>query len=220
MTESRTHITMILDRTGSMESIRHDTIGGFNAFLQGQKAAPGTATLTLVQFDSRDPYDVVHNFVPIALAAELTPATYVPRASTPLFDALGRGILDLERSLTLLAPTQRPDHVVFVVITDGQENASREFTAAQVKTMIHEKQAADGWEFVFLSADLAAIDEAIALGVETRASLAFDKTSVGTADAFLSLDMIVGSRRRSPAAQKMAFRPADRAKQENEKRRK
>ena len=68
--------------------------------------------------------------MPIALATDLTPETFVPRASTPLLDALGRGILDLERSLTLLGPEQRPGHVVFVVITDGQENASREFTAA------------------------------------------------------------------------------------------
>ncbi len=187
MNETYTHVTMILDRTGSMESIRHDTIGGFNAFLQGQKAAPGTATLTLVQFDSQDPYEVVHNFVPIALAAELTPATYVPRASTPLYDALGRGILDLERSLTLLVPEQRPGHVIFVVITDGQENASREFTREQVQKMIHEKQEADGWDFVFLSADLSAIDDAVDIGVRADATLAYDKDGQGTRAAYAAL---------------------------------
>jgi hypothetical protein len=220
MNESYTHITMILDRTGSMEPIRHDTIGGFNAFLQGQKAAPGTATLTLVQFDSRDPYEVVHNFVPIALAAELTPETYVPRASTPLLDAMGRGILDLERSLTLLSPEQRPGRVVFVVITDGQENASREFTPEQVRKMIQEKEEADGWEFVFLSADLSAIAEAVEIGVDTRASLAFDKTSRGTRDAFESLGKNMAMLRREPGSAKMSFSAADRAKQQNEKLRK
>jgi hypothetical protein len=219
MNETSTHITMILDRTGSMESIRHDTIGGFNAFLQGQKAAPGAATLTLVQFDSQDPYEVIHNFVPIALAAELTPETYVPRASTPLFDALGRGILDLERSLTLLAPAQRPGHVVFVVITDGQENASREFTRAQVQKMIHEKQEADGWDFVFLSADLAAIAEAGDIGVQHRATLAFDKTGQGTQDAFASLGESMSAMRISPASARMHFTDEARAKQQNEKRR-
>jgi hypothetical protein len=218
MNETTTHVTMILDRTGSMESIRHDTIGGFNAFLQGQKSAPGAATLTLVQFDSQDPYEVIHNFIPIALAKELTPETYVPRASTPLFDALGRGILDLERSLTLLAPDQRPGHVVFVVITDGQENASREFTREQVQKMIHEKQAADGWEFVFLSADLSAIAEAGEIGVHYRATLAFDKTGQGTRDAFASLgeNML---RVRNDRREKLTFTDRDRAKQQNEKRR-
>jgi hypothetical protein len=220
MNENYTHITMILDRTGSMESIRHDTIGGFNAFLQGQKAAPGTATLTLVQFDSQDPYEVVHNFVPIALAAELTPETYVPRASTPLFDALGRGILDLERNLTRLAPEQRPCRVVFVVITDGEENASREFTCAQVQKMIHEKQAADGWDFVFLSADLSAIAEAVALGVAAGATLAFDKNVCGTRDAFFSLSENMAELRKMPTSARMAFHDEDRAKQQSEKHRK
>ncbi len=219
MNETYTHVTMILDRTGSMDSIRHDTIGGFNAFLQGQKSAPGTATLTLVQFDSQDPYEVIHNFVPIALAAELTLETYVPRARTPLFDTLGRGILDLERSLTLLPADQRPGHVVFVVITDGQENASREFTREQVQKMIHEKQEADGWDFVFLSADLAAIVEAVQIGVMPRASLAFDKSSQGTQDAFASLGTCMELLRGSPKGARMQFRKADRAKQQNEKRR-
>jgi hypothetical protein len=219
MNETYTHVTMILDRTGSMESIRHDTIGGFNTFLRGQKATPGTATLTLVQFDSRDPYEVIHNFVPIALAADLTPETYVPRASTPLLDTMGRGILDLERSLTLLPPDQRPGHVVFVVITDGQENASREFTREQVQKMIHEKQEADGWDFVFLSADLSAIAEAGDIGVQHRATLAFDKTAQGTKDAFASLEHRMGFLRMAPASARLEFDDADRAKQQNEKRR-
>ncbi len=219
MNETYTHITMILDRTGSMQSIRHDTIGGFNTFLQGQKAAPGTATLTLVQFDSQDPYEVIHNFVPIALAAELTPETFVPRASTPLLDTLGRGILDLERSLALLAPEQRPGHVVFVVITDGEENASYEFTRDQVKTMIHEKQEADGWDFVFLSADLEAVAEAVHIGVAPLCCLAFDKDAQGTGNAFASLADCLMKKRRSSIGTRMQFADADRAKQQNEKRR-
>ena len=103
-----THISVILDRTGSMESIRDDTIGGFNAFLGEQKAQKGKATLTLVQFDSQDPYEVVHRFKPIKEVPELTRETYVPRATTPLLDALGRGINDLEKSLADMAKKDRP----------------------------------------------------------------------------------------------------------------
>jgi Mg-chelatase subunit ChlD len=111
-----------------MESIRDDTIGGFNAFLGEQKVESGTATLTLVQFDSQDPYEVIHRFKKIEEIPELTRETYVPRATTPLLDALGRGINDLEESLSKLEEADRPSKIIMAVVTDGQENASVEFT--------------------------------------------------------------------------------------------
>jgi hypothetical protein len=103
-----THITVIIDRSGSMESIRADTIGGFNAFLKQQQAEPGTATLTLVQFDSGNPYEVIHGFAPIRTVPELTERTFVPRGTTPLFDALGRGINHLDRCIAEIAEDDRP----------------------------------------------------------------------------------------------------------------
>ena len=136
MKQGYTHLTIILDRTGSMAPIRDDTIGGFNTFLREQKAQPGEATLTLVQFDLQDPYEVLHDFRPIADVPELTAATYVPRASTPLLDTLGRGIGDLAARLAGLADDRRPEHTVFVIVTDGRENASLEFTRDTVMTMI------------------------------------------------------------------------------------
>ena len=89
----RTHICMILDRTGSMESIKQDTIGGFNSYIAAQKSLPTPATFTLVQFDSQDPFEVIHKFTDIQMVADLTGQTYMPRASTPLYDAVGRGCL-------------------------------------------------------------------------------------------------------------------------------
>lgn len=178
---------MILDRTGSMESIRDDTIGGFNAFLQEQKAQPGTATLTLVQFDSQDPYEVIHRFRPIAEVPELTRATYVPRASTPLLDALGRGINDLEQSIAQLPDAERPTKVVMVVVTDGQENASHEFRKDQIEGMIKARTELNAWQFVFLSADLAAIGDAAAIGVRPAAVLLFEKDAKGSKSAWSSL---------------------------------
>ena len=89
MKSGYTHISVILDRTGSMEPIRDDIIGGFNSFLEQQKAEPGHATLTLVQFDSEDPYEVIHSFEPLDEIPKLSRETFIPRASTPLFDAVG-----------------------------------------------------------------------------------------------------------------------------------
>lgn len=182
-----THISVILDRTGSMESIRDDTIGGFNAFLGEQKAQKGKATLTLVQFDSQEPYEVVHRFQAVKEVPELTRETYVPRGSTPLLDALGRGINDLEKSLAEMEKKNKPRKIVFAVVTDGLENASREFTRNQVMKMIKEKTEKEKWQFVFLSADLGAIEEARDLGVSINASLAYEKNAKGTQDAWISL---------------------------------
>ena len=218
MKENYTHITVLLDRTGSMQSIREDTIGGFNAFLSQQKAEPDLATLTLVQFDSKDPYEVVYNFRAIQSVPELTKATFVPRASTPLLDAMGRCINDLEQNLLQMAETERPARVVVVVITDGQENASREFRAEQVRSMIKDKQDNDDWQFVFLSADLGAINDALASGVKASAAMAFDKNARGTASVWKSASARIADYR---AARKpgVAFTDEDRAKQNSEKQR-
>ena len=170
-----------------MESIRDDIIGGFNTFLEEQQKEPGEATLTLVQFDSQDPYEVVHDLKPLAEITKLTRETYVPRASTPLLDAMGRSINDLEKRLAGMIGDARPEKVVVVVITDGQENASREFRKDQVEKMIKERTEKDGWQFVFLSADLAAIGDAMATGFRADAVLVFNKTVHGTREAYSSL---------------------------------
>ncbi|MFS8910172.1 VWA domain-containing protein, partial [Synechococcus sp. H60.3] len=209
MRQDYTHIAVILDRTGSMEAIRDDTIGGFNAFLQQQKAEPGFATLTLVQFDSQDPYEVIHHFKPIAEVPELTRETYVPRASTPLLDAIGRGINDLESSLSKLGEADRPARVLMVVVTDGQENASREFRKEQIEKMIKEKTEKDGWQFVFLSADLAAIHDAHAVGVDPSASLLYEKSGLGSKGAWRSLALRI-SDYRSARLQRLMFFEEDR----------
>jgi len=187
MNQDYTHITVILDRTGSMESIRDDVIGGFNAFLHEQKQQAGKATLTLVQFDTQDPYEVVHHWREIKEVPELNKKTYVPRASTPLYDAIGRGINDLEASIDKLPESDRPSQVMLVIITDGQENSSKEFTKARVTQMITEKQKEHDWQFVFLSADLAAMGEARDIGFADSASLLFEKSDRGSAKAFHSL---------------------------------
>jgi hypothetical protein len=192
-----------------MESIRDDTIGGFNAFLKKQKAEPGIATLTLVQFDTQDPYEVIHRFKPIGEVPELNRETYVPRASTPLLDALGRGINDLEKSLSELKEEDRPSKVVLVVVTDGQENSSREFRKDQIEKMVKEKTERSSWQFVFLSADLAALGDAQAVGIHADAVLLFEKSDKGSADAWASLSKRT-SDYRSSRKKKIGFKQEDR----------
>ena len=219
MKNDYTHIAVILDRTGSMETIRDDTIGGFNAFLHAQKGAPGLASLTLVQFDSQDPYEIVYHFKALAEVPELTRETFVPRANTPLLDAIGRGINDLEKSLADKTEAERPSRVVMVLITDGQENASREFRKDQIEKMIKEKQEKAAWQFVFLSADLDAIGDALASGVRAASTLAHDKDSHGVGAAWASLSRSV-SDYRSGNKEDVSFSDEDRSEQKIEKKRK
>lgn len=219
MNENYTHISVILDRTGSMESIRDDTIGGFNAFLNEQKEQPETATLTLVQFDTQDPYEVIHQFTPINEVPELTRQTYVPRASTPLLDAIGRGINDLEHRLAKMEEPQRPSKVVLVIITDGQENSSREFRKDQIVKMIQQKQEQEGWQFVFLSADLEAINDAMAYGFQAKASMTYDKSTKGVSAAWTSLSSKIKAYRGAKVLD-IEFTKEDREQQESEHKRK
>jgi hypothetical protein len=196
-----------------MEIIRDDTIGGFNTFLKEQKALPGKATLSLVQFDSQDPYEVVHNFKDIQEVPELTRDTFVPRACTPLLDAIGRSINDVASALAV--KTDKPEKVVIVIITDGQENASMEFRKDQIEKMVKEKQDTDKWQFVFLSADLASIGDAMALGFNAASTMAYDQDKHGVKSMYSSISHSVASYR--TGASSVTFTAEDRAKQKSEK---
>lgn len=210
-----THISILLDRTGSMESIRDDVIGGFNTFLEAQQQVEEKSTLTLVQFDTQDPYEVVHWMKPINEVTKLDHNTYVPRAATPLLDAMGRGINDLEKSISELKEDDRPEKVLMVIITDGQENSSVEFKKDQIVKMIKQKQEKNVWQFVFLSADLDAIADAGDLGFHGHATMAFDKTGKGVADALLSVSARISDFRRDKKS-RFEFKDEDRKKQKSE----
>jgi uncharacterized protein YbbK (DUF523 family) len=211
-----THISIILDRTGSMESIRDDIIGGFNAFLKEQKQqTSGTATLTLVQFDTQDPYEVIHQFASVQSVDELTRQTFVPRASTPLLDAIGRGINDLEQSLGAMKLSQRPQKIVFVIITDGQENSSLEFSKNLIVKMIQEKRDREDWQFVFLSADLYSIDDAKSYGFHESATMSYDKSTDGITAAWESLSTVISDYREAKT-KTLTFTEKDRKRQTSE----
>ena len=188
MKEDYTHITLLLDRTGSMESIKDDTIGGFNAFLADQQKEPGEASMSLIQFDSVDPYEVINDFDPIAQVKPLDTNTFVPRSTTPLLDAIGRGINDITAKLGNIPEEERPDKVIFVVLTDGHENASREFRdRSKIMEMIKDREENHMWKFVFLGANQDAIKEAGSIGISAGSTMTYASTSGGTRHAFMSM---------------------------------
>lgn len=178
MKDNYTHITMILDRSGSMQSVRSDVVGGFNQFLAEQKAVPGDCTVTLVQFDDQGPYDILRDCTPIKDVEPLG-NEYLPRGMTPLYDAVGRGIVNTGERLANMPEHDRPAKVVFVTITDGLENSSREYNAAKVAAMTKEQQEKYGWQFVYLGANQDALAEGAKVGVvqDCAANYSEEKTS-------------------------------------------
>lgn len=183
--QSLTEIVIVLDRSGSMESLKLATIEAFNAYVNSQRQGPGTAQLSLVQFD--DQYEPVMTGVPIAQVAALTPLTYQPRGSTALFDAIGRTISETGWRFSRLPESQRPGTVLFVIQTDGYENSSRQYTSAQINAMIAEQRDKYSWQFVFLGANQDAICSAAQFGIGASSALTYGANHAGTMAAFAGL---------------------------------
>lgn len=175
MNNTETEIVVILDRSGSMSSILEGTLSGFNTFLKEQKAAAGEAFMTLVQFD--DQYQVDYSSVNVKHIADLNTSTYVPRGSTALHDAIGK-------TVNSFRDTNR--NVVFAIITDGLENASREYTAGTIKTLI-ESKTKQGWKFVFMGANQDACLTGEKLGVDRKMSMTYTADNAHASIAFSAM---------------------------------
>ena len=160
MNADLTDITLVIDRSGSMEAIKTDAEGGVNSFIAEQAAEPGEAVVTLLQFDTE--YEFVHQGVPIC---DVPKYKLVPRGATALLDAVGRAINETGERLAKMAESDRPGLVIVVVVTDGQENSSQEFTKALLKEMIERQQNEYNWHFTFLGANQDAFDEAGGIGI-------------------------------------------------------
>lgn len=200
--KDETYIAVLLDRSGSMQSVKDDTIGGFNQFIREQKAAGDNALLTLVQFDTGG-IDVIHESSPIKDVPDLNHETYRPRGGTPLLDALGETIHSTGRALAAIPEDVRPDKIVFVIITDGQENASREHTKTSVKQLIEQQSNQYNWQFVYLGANQDAFGEAGSMGISRAATANYAGTA--TADAFAVASSNVGTYRRTARAASLHF---------------
>ena len=179
MRSDLTDITMVVDRSGSMDEIRSDAEGGVNAFIENQAKEPGEALLTLVQFDAE--YEFLCKGVPITQAPEFK---LVPRGSTALLDAIGRAMIETGQRLEAMAEQDRPGLVIFVVMTDGQENSSHEFSKAKIKEMTQLQQETYSWHFTFLGADQDSFAEAQQMGIMDAGAADFSKGKVrGAYDA-------------------------------------
>ena len=207
-----THIAVLLDRSGSMGVVKDETISGFNYFLKEQKAAGDNASFTLVQFDSEST-DVVHEARPVRDVPDLNQDTYQPRGSTPLLDALGQTIISTGKTLAAIPEAKRPDKVVFVVITDGEENASHQFTKARVKEMIDLQTGVYKWQFIYLGANQDAFAEAGAVGIPAATAANFAPANMEM--AFTGTSANVASYRRSGRVSSLRYSEKQRAEMVN-----
>jgi hypothetical protein len=199
-----TYVSLLLDESGSMAPLKADTIGGFNQYLASlQDPTAGEVLFTFIKFDS-SAITKVHVGIPVQAAVPLTPETYTPRASTPLIDATYKTII-----ATAAAVAKRTDapQVLVVIQTDGQENASTEFTNADLNALIKEKTAL-GWQFVFLGAGIDAFAQASQWGIQGQQTLSYARDK--SAATFLSLHSNTTSYRMTGQAASLAFTPEQR----------
>ncbi len=159
MNKDYTDITLVVDRSGSMASTKDDAQGGINTLIKEQASKTGKCTLSLVQFDST--YEVVYSGVDIKSVKEYT---LIPRGTTALLDAVGEAIRTTGQRLAAMPETERPGLVIFAIVTDGQENSSREYTKTKIKEMVTHQQDVYNWKFTFLGANQDAFAEGASLG--------------------------------------------------------
>lgn len=194
MTSNLTEIIFLLDLSGSMGGLESDTIGGFNAFIEKQRKLEGKTLVTAVLFG--DQYETLWNGVE-AERVMLTNEDYYVRGCTALLDAVGKTILDVEYRLSNTNADQRPGKVIFVITTDGFENASREFTYKKVKELIKHQQEKYSWEFIFLGANIDAQKEADNLGIDSENAYSFEASEAGVKCMYKMVSEAVSEKRQS-----------------------
>ncbi len=173
-----TELVFILDRSGSMQGLESDTIGGFNAMLEKQKKQPGEAFVSTVLFD--DETQVLHDRLRLNKVKPITEKDYYVRGCTALLDAVGGAIHHIGNIHKYARPEDVPAHTLFVITTDGMENASRRYAARQVKEMIRRQKEKYGWEFLFLGANIDAVETAGRLGICPDRAVNYHSDSTGT----------------------------------------
>jgi len=199
--ELRVEIAFVGDKSGSMSGKEKDVIGGYNALLDEQQRSPGEARLSLVLFDTK--VERVHASVPIKDVPPLTGEVYRIGGMTALLDAVGSTIRLIEDEIAARPADQQPDKIVMVVMTDGEENSSKEYKLDQLKQMVTERQDTRRWEFIFLGANIDAFAAASALNINTANVSNFVATSEGTRQAMFDVSLRVKGFRSGLSAEKM-----------------
>ena len=197
MKKNLTELVFILDRSGSMAGLEADTIGGFNAMIEKQRGEPGEAVISTVLFDNET--EVIHDRVSLDRVPALTEKEYDVRGCTALLDAVGGAIHHIGNVHKYAREEDRPEKTLFVITTDGMENASRRYTYDKVKSMIERQRETYGWEFLFLGANIDAAREAARFGIRADCAADYHADSIGTEAVYESVcEAVCQVRRTAP----------------------
>ena len=197
MKKNLTELVFILDRSGSMAGLEADTIGGFNAMIEKQRGEPGEAVISTVLFDNET--EVIHDRIPLDRVPRLTEKEYYVRGCTALLDAVGGAIHHIGNVHKYAREEDRPEKTLFVITTDGMENASHRYTYDKVKSMIERQREKYGWEFLFLGANIDAAREAARFGIRADCAADYHADSIGTEAVYESVcEAVCQVRRAAP----------------------
>lgn len=181
MNTNLTELVFVLDRSGSMEGLAADTIGGYNTMIDKQKKEKGDALVTTVLFD--DKYKMLYNGIDLQKVEPLTEKQYYARGMTALYDAVGRTISCIDEKYSMLPDSLIPGKILFVIMTDGMENASEKYEADTIKSMIKQHKE-KGWEFVFIGANIDAVEVGDTIGIEQDFAVSYKADRIGTKKNF------------------------------------
>ncbi len=200
-----TELVFILDRSGSMGGLESDTIGGFNSMLLRQKEQEGKAYVSTVLFDTVT--EVLHDRLPLENVAPMTNKDYYVRGCTALLDAIGGAIKHVSNIHKYARPEDVPAHTMFVITTDGYENASKKYSGDEVRKMIEEKKKNDGWEFLFIGANIDAVETAKHFGINEDRAVNYHADKKGTAVVYETVSHAVGCVRANKALDEDCLAP-------------
>jgi hypothetical protein len=184
-----TELVFILDRSGSMRDLESDTIGGFNSMIEKQKKLDGECYVSTILFDSKS--EVLHDRLRLECVPEMTDKDYSARGSTALIDALGSAIKHIKNVHKYARPEDVPAHTMFVITTDGYENSSHKYSSDDVKEMIEEQKKRCGWEFLFIGANIDAVETAARYGIEKNRAVNYHADGEGTEVLYSSVNEAV-----------------------------
>lgn len=189
MKNNITEMVFILDRSGSMQGLEKDTIGGFNSMIKEQKALDGKCYVSTILFDNET--DVIHDRVDLSEIKKLTEKEYFVRGCTALLDAVGGAIHHIGNIHKYARKEDVPERTIFVITTDGMENASREYSASDVKRMLERQKEEYGWEFLFLGANIDAATTAESIGIDRKRAANYTASPKGTTSLYSAVNKTI-----------------------------